>query len=241
MDFKDPAVRVVLRLEERNRLAENLIGEYQTRHGLMDVGIGLAGLFPGGGIPALMVAIGLQAPVIYQPLASKLAAVYLATPNELSTAQNDIVARVTAETAAVDLAGEFGSEFLVQIAGELLTELGVGTAASLIPIIGGFIAAGLDWEIATRMTKRVGYMVAIYFQNGASWVGSKKKTYEMARTMRGDLDSVRDISPVRRELLRNVRAMISMMREAMNVDQIRKALRKQGVPDDLIDEALAAY
>ena len=235
----NPAGFAVFRLEERNRIAQKLIADYANRHAGMDVALGFVSLIPGAAIPALMSAIALQAPVIYQPLARRLAAVYLASPDELSRAQDGEVADSTMDTALLDITSEFGLEFIKEIAMELLVELGLGAAAAtFIPILGAFVAAGLDYKIATMMTERVGRMVSIKFQNGGAWVGSKRDTYEAAKSMTGDLDSVRRMPPVRRTILKNLRVVVGMMRETMDPAQIRSALRKKGVPDDLIEEAV---
>jgi uncharacterized protein (DUF697 family) len=238
--FNDPTTMVPLRLEDRNRIAQQVIDRYASNHAAMDVGVGLVGLIPGAAIPALMTAIGLQGPAIYQPLARRLAGVYLASPEDLNSVQDNQVIDLTVITAGFDLTSEFGLEFLKQIASELLVELGFGTALTFIPIVGAVAAAGLDYLIATRMTQRVGKMVAIYFQNGAAWVGSKRETYELAKNLPDDLNAVRKISAVRQMLLRKARAIVNMLRSAMGIDQIREILRAQKVPEDLIDEALAA-
>jgi hypothetical protein len=235
-----PESFTVFRLEERNRIAQNLITQYSNRHAGMDVALGVVSLIPGAAIPALITAIGLQAPVIYQPLARRLAAVYLASPDELNQAQDDEVADGTIETAMVDIVNEFGLDFIKEIAMELVVELGLGAAAAtFIPFLGAVVAAGLDYKIATMMTERVGRMVSIKFQNGGVWVGSKRETYETAKGMTGDLDSVRQMPSVRRTMLKNLRLIVDMMKETMDPEQIRRALRNKGVPGDLIDEALA--
>jgi hypothetical protein len=206
----------------------------------MDVGVGLIGLIPGAAIPALVTAIGLQAPVIYQPLARKLARIYIASPEELEDVQSDIVLpNAFVYTAGLDIAADFGVEFIASIAGELVVEAGLGSLATFVPIVGAFVGASLDYVIATKMTRRVGKMVSIYFQNGAHWLGDKGKTYEASKAASDDLNTIRtDLSPVRQSLLRNVRSYVDVMREAMTNDQIRKALRAKGIPDDLISDAL---
>lgn len=239
-DFGNPAAMAVYRLHDRNQAAQDVIDNYVTAHAGVDVLLGLAGFIPipGAAAAALVAAIGLQAPVFYQPLARKLAKIYTASPDQLEAAQDDIVGGVVVQTVIADLVADFGIEFMGMIAGEVLAELGFGAAVGIwIPVIGGFIAAGLDLAIATTMTNRVGRMVAIYFQNGGEWVGSKKATYELAKGLT-DLSEVQRIDTVRESTLAGIRQMIDMMRLGMTTEQIRVALRSKGIPDDLIDEAL---
>lgn len=231
----------VLRLGERNRLAQQIIDKYVQRHVAMDVGIGLIGIIPGAGVIALVTAMGLQAPFIYQPLARKLAQVYLAPPEALENVLDDVIFQELALTGAFDIAADFTVEFIKKAALEMVTAVGAGALlAASIPLVGGFFAAGLDYVIAEKMTNRVGRMIAIYYQNGGNWVGSQQETYELAKNM-GDeenLDDIRKQKTVQASLLRNVKMFVEMMRHGMNTDQIREALCKQGIPDDLIDEAL---
>lgn len=240
-DLENPSNIVVFDLEKRNRIAEAIVQKYVRLHGATDVGVGLIGLIPGAGVPALMAAIAIQGPLIYQPLARKLARVYLAAPENLESAQDDIVSTATIETAVFDLAANFGAEFLKEIAGELLSELGLGTAMTLIPFVGAIVAAGLDYAIATRMTNRVGRMVSIFFQNGGRWVESKHDTYEIAKNVECDLNGVRaKVGVVRESLLRNVRVLVELMRTGMEPNQIREALRSKRIPSDLIEDCMGA-
>jgi hypothetical protein len=239
-EWDDPAKLTLFRLEDRNRAASAIIDRYVNAHGVMDVGVGLIGLLPGAAIPALVTAIGLQAPVIYQPLARKLARIYLAPPEDLEDVQSDIVLpSALVYTAGLDIAADFGVEFIANIAGELVIELGFGSLATFIPVVGAFVGATLDYVIATKMTRRVGKMVSIYFQNGAHWVCDKRKTYEVSKTAPDDLNAIRtDIRTVRESQLRNVKSYVDVMKPAVTNDQIRQALRAKGIPDDLISDAL---
>jgi uncharacterized protein (DUF697 family) len=237
--FDDPTMMVPLRLEERNRIAQQVIDIYAVRHGAMDVGVGLIGLLPGAAIPALMTAIALQAPTIYQPMARKLSRVYMASPEELEYAQDNQVLDGIIANAGLDLVAEFGIEFLKEVAGEIVAELGFGAVLTFIPFFGAIAAGALDYAVATTMTRRVGKMCSIYFQNGAAWVGSKRETYELAKETTGDLNVVRQIGKVRRVMIKNIRAMVEMLRNALDIEQIRRILKEKGIPDDLLEEALA--
>jgi hypothetical protein len=245
VDLSNPALFVALKLEDRNKLADALIKSYSTKHAVMDVGVGLAGLIPvpGAAPLALVAAIVLQAPIIYQPLARELATIYLAPPSAVLGAVMNPVTQGTLETAVADVAGdlatqytaEYGAEFIQTMVLEMLPEFGVGMAVSMVPILGAVIGATLDWKIANAMTKRVGYMTAIYFQNNAAWLGSKNQTYGIAKRI-ADIDAVRDIPEVRDRLVRNLKEIIKVM--GVEGDEARKALEKQKVPKDLIDRVL---
>jgi hypothetical protein len=261
--LSNPAALTVMRLGERNALAHQTIQQYADRHAMVDVSIGLIGfVVPGAAIPCLLTAIAAQAPLIYQPLARDLSQIYAASPDDLRSAGATIIGDAVARTAALEIASEFGTEFLMQIANELLVE-GLGVAGSLaVPFIGGAVGAALDYLIATQMTWRVGTMVSIYFQNGGAWVGNRQETFERAKEMTGKLhvgvsdlldgkyknqvprvdlnDVPRNVGPVREKQIRVVRAMVGLMRGMMNNDQIRAAMNAKGIPADLIDEALRA-
>lgn len=262
LDISNPTLITLARLEERNRIARDFISRYAKKHAAIDVAVGAAGLLPLLSIPTLILAIAAQSPLIYQPLARDLAAVYMAEPDKLKEIKTDIVQPQSIETAKFDIAADFGTEFMMQIASDLLTDAGLGVvAAAAIPVMGAAVGAGLDYLIATQMTWRVGTMVSMYFQNGGVWVDNQKHTFEIAKKMAGpmhvgvsdllngkfknqtprvDLNEIRHKVPsVRTNLLANVRRLVSMLRIATGDDRIREILRSQGIPVDLIDAALA--
>ncbi|MFZ0771389.1 MAG: hypothetical protein WCA49_17215 [Candidatus Sulfotelmatobacter sp.] len=255
----------LMHLEDRNARAQEIIQSYSRLHAGMDVAVGLAGLLPGAAIPALIAAIAAQSPIIYQPMARDLAAVY--TVDEDYISQNieqvrGVLKNAALQTGFLDVASEFGTEFIMQIGGELLTEAGLGIMASLcVPVLGGAIGAALDYLIANMMTWRVGIMVSIYYQNGGDWLSSRHETFEEAKRMTGgiatsvgevldakkrernvrvDLNSLRTKIPQIAELqVRSVKGIIDMMRDAMSNDQIRAALLGKGIPVDIIEKALS--
>lgn len=252
------AFNTLNRLEQRNQLARDAIRKYAELHAKVDVAIGASGFF-GLAIPALIIAIGAQSPLIYQPLARELASIY---NSEVDDEAKSIVAENLVFTGAADIANEFGLEFIRSVATELITEAGFGTAAGFIPIVGGLVGAALDYVIATAMTWRVGAMVSIYYQNGGTWVKDKKYTLELAKEMVGavsfgmrdlaarfsgenrqqfeaDLNSIpQRIPEVFQSQVRNLRPIVSMMLKAMRVPEVRTLLQAQGIPLSLVDAAL---
>ena len=93
-----------------------------------------------------------QSPVIYKPLASDLAKIYMAEPGKLQDVKGTIVHQITVETGICDVAADFGTEFMMQIATELLMEAGWATlGAMFIPIIGG--AAGVQPSTISSLRK----------------------------------------------------------------------------------------
>jgi hypothetical protein len=239
----------VMGLEERNRRAHEIITEYARKHAMMDVGIGLTALVPLPGAPAvaLIMAILAQAPLIYRPMTADLAAVYSANIDQET---NRISNEAVLLGAAGDVAAQLGSEFLQEIASELITEAAAGLAASTIPIIGALFAAGLDAAIAATLTWRVGTMVSLYFQNGEAWIQSRKETYHVAKKLVGgyspqtddrvDLNDIGHQNPViEQKHLDFVLNLIDMLKSlSANRGQIVDALRKKKVPDYLVQEAL---
>lgn len=256
----NPAFITPMRLEERNRIAREFISRYARKHAAMDVAVGAAGLLPFLSIPTLIAAIAAQSPLIYQPLARDLAAVYLAEPDHLEQIKTDVIHPQTIETAKFDIAANFGTEFMMQIASDLLADAGLGAlAASAVPLVGAAVGAALDYLIATQMTWRVGSMVSMYFQNGGAWVDSQKHTFELAKKLTGpmhvgvidlldgkfkkhtprvDLNDIRQIPSVRQNLLRSLRSLISILRAAAGDEQIREILKARRIPIDLINEVL---
>src|SRR5205085_9394516 len=79
-----PLTTTLMRLEDRNAKAQEIIQSYSRLHAGMDVAVGLAGLFPGAAIPALVAAIAAQSPIIYQPMARDLAAIYTVDESAVS-------------------------------------------------------------------------------------------------------------------------------------------------------------
>jgi hypothetical protein len=251
-------LNTISQLENRNRIARDTIKKYADRHAAMDIAIGAAGFF-GFAVPALIAAIAAQSPIIYQPLARELEQVYNASAYEETRA---IIRENVVVGGLADIAGEFSTEFVASIATELLTEAGLGTAASFIPFVGGLIGAALDYVIATAMTWRVGTMVSIYYQNGGKWVGSRKHTFELAKDITGgiefglsdlvsrfssasrptmdvDLNDIsRHIPEVFETQVRNIKTIIPILMQMGGTEQVRQALISRGVPVPVIDAAL---
>lgn len=264
-EFVPPLATTLMRLADRNERAQEIVQNYARLHAGMDIAVGIAGLLPGAAIPAIIAAISAQSPLIYQPMARDLAAIYTIDDESLGDTIGQvrgIVKRGAFETGVLDIASEFGQEFMMQIGHELLTEVGLGVLGSLcIPVLGGAIGAALDYLIANMMTWRVGTMVSIYYQNGGEWLVSRHTTYEQAKNLTGglatsvgeildakkrqrnvrvDLDSLRSQIPqVCEAQVRAVKGIIDMMRGAMSNDQIREALSSKGIPVDIIQKALS--
>jgi hypothetical protein len=264
-EFVPPLATTLRRLADRNERAQKIIQYYARLHAGMDIAVGIAGLLPGAAIPAIIAAIASQSPLIYQPMARDLGAIYTVDDESLGDTiehVRGIVKQGAFETGILDIASEFGQEFMMQIGHELLTEVGLGVLGSLcIPLLGGAVGASLDYLIANMMTWRVGTMVSIYYQNGGEWLGSRYATYEQAKDLTGglassvsevldankrkhnvrvDLDSLRSQIPqVYEAQVRSVKGLIDMMRDAMSNDQIRQALSAKGIPVDIIQKALS--
>lgn len=235
----------VFGLEARNVSAHQVITSYAQKHSAMDVGIGLAGLLPipGAATAALIGAIAAQAPVIYEPMARELAAIYNSSPDAQTR-------KMVVETVEMGALADVGIEFLKEIATEVISEVAAGTALTAIPFVGGIAAALLDATIAATLTWRVGTMVAAYYQNGGAWIQNRKHTYELAKGAvegfnpktedRADLnDFARHNKTISEKHLNFAMAMVEMMKSAaLSRNQIRSALEAKQVPSWLINQAL---
>lgn len=166
---------------EKRRSVSDKIGTFAIAHQAIDVGMGVVGWFiPAGGLISMAASIGVQAPLIYQPLSREIGKIYLAQPDG---EVNELVDDAAIEGAIADLVAGFGTEFMTEIAMELLHEIGIGAGIAVLPIIGNIVGTALDAKIAATMTWRVGITTAIYFENGCHWVGDRKTTYEAARRL----------------------------------------------------------
>jgi hypothetical protein len=165
-----------------------LITNYAVGHQIADVGINMATWFlPGGGLIGMATAIAIQAPAVYQPLARRIGQIYLSDHTDANLSQ--LIEDVAIEGGNYDIGSTFGVEFLQMLAMELLQEIGLGAAASAIPLLGTAVASYLDAKIAATMTWRVGLSAAIYFENGCAWLGDQHKTYERAKLLAGELSA----------------------------------------------------
>lgn len=236
----------VFGLEDRNQAAQRMITSYAKKHAAMDVGIGLAGLLPipGAATAALIGAIAAQAPVIYEPMARELAAIYNSAPDSQTR-------KMVIETVEVGALADVGVEFLKEIATEIISEIAAGAVLTAIPFLGGIAAAILDATIAATLTWRVGTMVAAYYQNGGAWIQNRKHTYELASRAvngfsaqtdhRANLnDFARKDKTISEKHLNFAMVMVEMMKcAALTRDQIRSALEAKQIPSWLIDRALS--
>jgi hypothetical protein len=261
-------VSIISNIEEKNARAQEVIRRYARDHALMDIGIGVVSLVPGAGIPAIVGAIALQSNVIYKPMAKELAAIYLA---ETDTYTDQLGEVASVATVALEFAQEFAIEFLSECAFELVTEAGLGGLATLIPIGGAFVAAGLDYLIAQMLTWRVGTMTSIYFQNGGQWIDSRKTTMGIAKEMSGGLavsvstllrtgkalvsrstvpeSRVRvdfneipvKVPQVMKSGIKSLLPIIKNIADKLPRTAVRDSLVAMGVSTILVDAALAAY
>jgi uncharacterized protein (DUF697 family) len=235
-------------LEARNAQAEKVITDYACGHAAADVAAGIAGLLvPGGSIIALIGSIAAQAPLVYVPMTEKLAQIYSTRTDSVS---NNIIFQSAMGGAGLDAAATFGAEFLTEIAGELLHEVGIGIGLSFLPVIGALTGALLDAAIAVTLTWRVGTTVAMYFQNGEQWLGDRKSTYHAASHMVGRISAkaenrvrLDDVSADTPEIRTRMIGFVAMQVETLMAadatqDMIRRALSKKGVPQWLIAEGL---
>jgi hypothetical protein len=239
----------------RNRLAVETIEWYAEKHAIADAALGLIGFVPIPGAAALAVgaALSLQVPM-YQALARDLSNIYMAPHDDVSKGIIRRGMKLDVGLSIADfLVDQLGMAFLKEISPELLSESGIGLAASFFPVFGGFIGIGLDVALAATMTWRVGVMVSMYFQNGKQWLdGSRHETYEASKEETGGLSpTIKDRANLNtipskhkqprqyqaKELATWIRSL-RRMRFDITDDEIRKDLRNQGVPDQVIEDSL---
>ena len=239
-------------LSARNKAAEKIIKDYAAGHVALDIAIGAAGFLPipGIGTMGLLASIAAQVPLVYQPMARQLGVVYSAEPDDVTKGMN-------IETAVLvgkfDMAVAFGTDFMAEIAKELLPELGLGGLLSAVPFIGGIAAAALDATVAATLTWRVGTMVAIYYQNSENWIDDRRTTYHRAKGMVGGLSPktegrvvLDDIPSTNPEVMLKQIAFVENLIQTLRVvtedkAMIRKALLAKHIPVPLIDAALKHY
>lgn len=168
-----------VRLKRLTR-AQAIVTRYSRRHVVLDLGLGAIGSMPSPwmGTASVGAAVALQAPVIYQPMVRQLCALYgvPTTDRMKKTARRSAIG-----AGAVDLAGEFGLEFVAKHIRNAAADHGIGLASSAVPIIGGVAGAIIDVKIAKEVTRLVGVMTLLYLENPVGWIGSKRSTYKLVR------------------------------------------------------------
>ena len=127
-------------------------------------------------MPALLGAITAQKPTTYDPMLRELAALYrrgneavYAGPPENGNLVGD-----------VDVVSEFGVDFIRKSAQEMLEEVQRRVLASRTP--GWYVTA---IYFARRLTMIFGCMGLIYCESGASWISSRRTTWELVRASIG--------------------------------------------------------
>lgn len=242
---------------ERNRLATAAIEKYAVTHATVDAGIGLAGFLPvpGAATASIIASMAVQVP-IYRALARDLAQIYESPYDDIAKGivRSGVVIGSALELGS-EMVSQFGMEFAQEIGLEVVKEIGFGLFASLIPVLGGFVSTGLDIAIATTMTWRVGTMIAIYYQNGGQWVGSRHQTYEHAKELTGglservekrvDLDDVpRKVKPVGEyqtsQLMRFVQELLKCAPNLTDA-MIREILVTKGVLIEIANDVIRRF
>ena len=179
-------------LPDRNALARKTIGRYAWKHvkqdALIDLGGIVGGFFvPGAGYAALGASVVAGLPV-YQGLARDLSFIYQAPRDLIVNRLNvDHLVLDAGLTVGVGAAALVGQEFLLEIAAEVLHEIGLSSLTSFIPVVGGVAAAGLGVAIAATMTWRIGAMTVLYYQFGGKWINDRPTTWERGKAWVGGL------------------------------------------------------
>lgn len=229
---------------------ESTIESYATGHALIDALIGAAGFLPipGAGPASMVAAIGLQGPMIYQPLAKEIAEIY--GQQQDAVTKHEVVQTAIAG-GILDVAADLGAEFFKEIAGELLSEAGLGFALSWVPVLGGLVSTYLDVKIAWTLTWRVGFMVALYHENGGKWVKSRRHSYDLARKyikLRGKEDGanpkiadfIQNTAEVRASQEATIAMIAKMLFESgISKDAVAEQLRKSGASDEIVLRVLS--
>jgi hypothetical protein len=246
---QDAALLPLLDRDAKRTDTEALIRSYAHGHALMDVGIGLAGFIPvpGAGLAAMVATIAAQAPAVYQPMAREIAGIYGRSAGKVEVSE---VARGAVSGGVRDVAVDFGVDFFTEIAGELIRELGLGSVLSVIPVLGGFVGMYLDVTIAWTMTWRVGLMLALYHENGGSWIVSRKHTYELVRKrIKADRDQGQP-APTIEQMVAGAPSVAAsqetsvsllarvLLEQGISADDVRRSLIKRGIATELVDSVL---
>jgi uncharacterized protein (DUF697 family) len=240
----------ILWTASKRSAVESKIESFAIGHATMDALIGAVGFLPvPGAAPASMIAaIALQAPLIYKPLSKEIAAIYVRDEDE--TTRHEVVQTAIAG-GVYDVAADLGAEFFKEIAGELTREAGLGFLISFIPIAGGFVSTYLDVKIAWTLTWRVGFMLALYHENGGKWVKSRRYSYGLAKKylkLRGNDDGpqprIADFLSSAPEVRTNQEATLSMMAKMLlesgvSKDDVARKLRERGVSEEIVTRVLS--
>jgi hypothetical protein len=241
-------------LPARNRLAAEAIERYATELSVLVVGGSLAiGFLPrqGDGPASILAATAAQIPV-YQAIARELSYIYRTPVEDIA---QGIIRDDRSTQSDTDLVSEFNRGFLTEIIADLAGEIGIGRAASFVPFIDMALPATLDVAVAVTLAWRVGAMASIFYQYGERWVGSRKETYQRAKSITGELSpatahrvDLNDI-PLKEEVVRRYHLeqtveFIKSLREAeptVSSVKLRTILRNKGFPGNITKEALAKF
>ena len=169
----------ILQLEACNARAASIINRYAEIHRRMNMSVVLASLLPGATIPAMIAATALPALAIYQPMARELAHLYLGTPGSPPSP--------ALKMAAHQFAAEFNPASATRMTGGLVSGMGMQAVSNFLPLATTCVSASLDFASSVKLTRRIGAMMSIYFQNGGQWVVSKLATFELAKDVGPDL------------------------------------------------------
>ena len=227
-------------LPTRHKLARGEINHRSRKHIKFDVRLGIIGTVipvPGAGIVALGASIVAQGPLIYHPMARKLAAIYTASPHELAGMQLDVLPEKIYHNNEIDIASYFTLHFLLMASHEAIA---AALGGLWFPIAGGIAGAVVDYYIAKTMTRRIGRMVAFYYLNGSRWKNdSFEDTYQEAkRETKGDISTIIAKNPeIRENMIRKLLSTINIMSKYMSKEKIREMFLDHHVEEELINDA----
>jgi hypothetical protein len=234
----------------RNHLAERTIAHHASGQPVADLAI--AALAPGGNGSEKLSSLASQAAPVYQPMLRELVAIYMAPPEHIArgmVTQATITGSLLSsegESAYTYLVREFDRPFLLELLQKMWHDAGIATTAGNL--------LGLEATIAATLTWQVGVTVALYFLAGEAWIGgTKRQTAEQARILTGlpspemqdrvHLTGIFQRVPhVREKALAALTQRIAHLKKAtrsISKDTMLSMFREEGIPYELIEEALS--
>lgn len=212
--WDDQLENIVIHMQTRQAQVKSIIQKYVSRYASMNMPLGTLGTFiplPGANVIALAATIMAQGAEMFQPLEREIAQVYQISPDDTRsthTPENGQARAASSPTSALlsEFMREFSHPFITeavikQATKELLLHylpaLAIETIIDWLPIPGGVVSASINTVTEVLLTRRIGVMLASYFENGQQWIGnSPAKTDDILRNYGDGYASVDDIPSI---------------------------------------------
>lgn len=202
---------IVVQMQTRQAQVKSIIQKYVSRYASLNIPLGKPGTFislPGANIVTLAATIVALGSEMFQPMEEDIVRVYQGSPLSTHTQEHTSADASSLNTASTvnDFTREFLHTFITQalisqiskrLIMHYLPALALETLIDWLPMPGGVLSASIHTSTEVILIRRIGVLLASYFENGQQWIGnSPARTNAILCNYGGGYASIEDIPSI---------------------------------------------